>query len=290
MSPSLQFQNGLPCLADHTNGTDATSPRLRGKVTVVTGGAAGIGQDLAQSIAEAGGDVAILDIAEGSSCDLVKLANFFGVRAKYYRTDVSDKDKLEQTFNEVVRDFGHIDGCVTAAGVMVMTDFLDYKWDDAVTTQMINVVGTFMTAQLAAKQMRLQRSGGSIVMIASVAAHLSSPALPISAYTASKGAVKALSHALTVELGPMGIRVNTISPGYIRTSMTGKVTVENPELASRFSYEPPLGRMGETRDLTGAVNFLLCESSSYISGSDILITGGLHAGRYAKDREPHVSQ
>lgn len=70
-----------------------------------------------------------------------------------------------------------------------------------------------MTAQLAAKQMRLQGSGGSIVMIASVAAHLSSPALPISAYTASKGAVKALSHALTVELGPIGIRVNTISPG-----------------------------------------------------------------------------
>ncbi|KAJ5863996.1 uncharacterized protein N7529_005912 [Penicillium soppii] len=283
MSPSLQFQNGLPCLADHTNGTDATSPRLRGKVTVVTGGAAGIGQDLAQSIAEAGGDIAILDIAEGSSCDLVKLANSFGVRAKYYRTDVGDKDKLEQTFNEIVRDFGHIDGCVTAAGVMVMTDFLDYKWKDA-------VVGTFMTAQLAAKQMRLQGSGGSIVMIASVAAHLSSPALPISAYTASKGAVKALSHALTVELGPMGIRVNTISPGYIRTSMTGEVIVENPELASRFSYEPPLGRMGETRDLTGAVNFLLSESSSYISGSDILITGGLHAGRYAKDREPPVSQ
>ncbi|OQD92476.1 hypothetical protein PENSOL_c041G04929 [Penicillium solitum] len=247
-------------------------------------------QDLAQSIAEAGGDVAILNIAEGSSCDLVKLANSFGVRAKYYRTDVSDKDKLEQTFNEIVRDFGHIDGCVTAAGVMVMTDFLDYKWEDAVRTQMINVVGTFMTAQLAAKQMRLQGSGGSIVMIASVAAHLSSPALPISAYTASKGAVKALSHALTVELGPIGIRVNTISPGYIRTSMTGKVTVENPELASRFSYEPPLGRMGETRDLTGAVNFLLSESSAYISGSDILITGGLHAGRYAKDREPPVSQ
>jgi sorbose reductase len=72
--------------------------------------------------------------------------------------------------------------------------------------------------------------------------------------------------------------------------MTGKVTVENPELASRFSYEPPLGRMGETRDLTGAVNFLLSESSAYISGSDILITGGLHAGRYAKDREPPVSQ
>lgn len=67
--------------------------------------------------------------------------------------------------------------------------------------------------------------------------------------------------------------------------MTGKVEIENPELVSRFSYEPPLGRIGETRDLTGAVTFLLSESSSYISGTDIMITGGLHAGRYAKDRE-----
>lgn len=75
-----------------------------------------------------------------------------------------------------------------------------------------------MTAQIAAKQMKLQGNGGSIVMVASVAAHLSSPALPISAYTASKGAVKALSHALTVELGPAGIRVNTISPGYAMNS------------------------------------------------------------------------
>lgn len=71
--------------------------------------------------------------------------------------------------------------------------------------------------------------------------------------------------------------------------MTSKVAAENPELVSRFSYEPPLGRMGETKDLTGAVTFLLAESSSYISGADIVITGGLHAGRYGKDREIHAS-
>ncbi|KAI9045669.1 uncharacterized protein KD926_008087 [Aspergillus affinis] len=265
MSTPMLSQDYLPCLLDNTHRSDVASSCLSGKVIVVTGGANGIGLDLARGIAEAGGDVAVLDIAENTPCELVQLEKSLGITAKYYLTDVSDKEKLEQTFNEVVHDFGHIDGCVTAAGVMMMAEFLDYKWEDVVKTQMINVVGTFMTAQLAAKQMKLQGSGGSIVMVASVAAHLSSPALPISAYTASKGAVKALSHALTVELGPAGIRVNTISPGYIRTSMTGKVATENPELVSRFSYEPPLGRIGETRDLIGAVTFLLTESSSYIS-------------------------
>lgn len=71
--------------------------------------------------------------------------------------------------------------------------------------------------------------------------------------------------------------------------MTERVAIENPECVSRFSYEPPLGRIGETRDLTGAVTFLLSESSSYISGTDIMVTGGLHAGRYAKDRGLLVS-
>ncbi|OAL22878.1 hypothetical protein AYO22_06786 [Fonsecaea multimorphosa] len=187
---------------------------LSGKVIVVTGGARGIGQELTRGIAKLGGHVAVLDRAKEPSFDLSELRRVYDIQARYFETDVTDKNSLEDAFINVIKAYGQINGCVTAAGVMFVEDFLSHGWDDAVNTQMVNVIGTFKTVQLTARQMKAQGTGGSIVMVSSVASHQSSPALPISAYAASKGAIQGLRHALAVELGPLDIRVNTISPGY----------------------------------------------------------------------------
>jgi len=140
-------------------------------------------------------------------------------------------------------------------------------------------MGTLFSAQLAAKQIRSQNTPGSIVMIASVAAHCAIPTQRLAAYGASKGAVKALSTQLAVELAPYKIRVNSISPGYIATEMTKALAIEHPELVTVFNSEPPLKRMGERTDLKAIVGYLLSDAASYTTGTDVLVTGGLHAGR-----------
>ena len=140
-------------------------------------------------------------------------------------------------------------------------------------------MGTFFCVQEAAKHMKL-RGKGSIIMISSIAANTAIPAQTMPAYGASKAFVKSLSIHLGVELGPLNIRVNTISPGYIRTDMTAKVGLQAPRLLELFSEAPPMKKIGERSDLMGAAVYLLSEASAYTTAADMMITGGLHAGRF----------
>jgi sorbose reductase len=145
----------------------------------------------------------------------------------------------------------------------------------------LQVLGTYFCAQLATKAMRDQGTGGSLVLIASIASHMTIPLQRLSMYGATKGAVRILMTHLAVELAPWNIRVNTISPGFIRTDMTELCATQQPDLYSIFSSAPPLGRIGETSDITGAVNYLLSDAAAYTTGADISITGGLIGGRIA---------
>ncbi len=140
-------------------------------------------------------------------------------------------------------------------------------------------MGTFFCAQEAAKYMKRQ-GGGSIVLISSIAANTAIPAQNMPAYGASKAFVKSLSIHLGVELGPANIRINTISPGYIRTDMTAKVGTQSPRLMNLFTEAPPMKKMGERADLMGAAVFLLSEAAGYVTAADLMVTGGLHAGRF----------
>ena len=127
--------------------------------------------------------------------------------------------------------------------------------------------------------MRARARGGSIVMIASIAARAALPSQRLSIYGASKGAVKSLCQQLAVELSPLGIRVNSISPGYIETEMTKGLALTHRELVSVFHSAAPLGRIGDRADLKCVVGYLLSDAAAYTTGSDILVTGGMHAGR-----------
>lgn len=116
-------------------------------------------------------------------------------------------------------------------------------------------------------------------MIASIAARAKLPSQNLSIYGASKGAVKSLCQQLSVELAPHGIRVNTVSPGYIATEMTKGLSVTNPELMRIFNSAAPMGRIGDRVDLKPVVGYLLSDAAAYTTGTDVLVTGGLHAGQ-----------
>jgi len=168
---------------------------------------------------------------------------------------------------------------VTAAGIALDKPFLDQGPDEVRRLIDINLNGTFFTSQTAARHMIQQGNGGSIVMIASICASVVIPGHKLSAYHASKGAVKTLTTALSVELAPHGIRTNCISPGYIESDMTRKLRTEQPHLVEIMQNAPPMKRIGNRNDLTGAMVYLLSDASSYTTGIDMMITGGLHAGR-----------
>ncbi|RYO26330.1 hypothetical protein AA0111_g8316 [Alternaria arborescens] len=264
-TPSASFKN-----KENEGNKRPLSERMSlvGKTTVITGGARGIGLSLVEAVAEAGGDVAVLDVLEKPQNDLSNL----GIKAKYYRTDVTKMDALEETFRQIKSDFGRIDNCVTAAGIVADKSFFDHSWEECEKLLKVN---------LAAKVIKDQGSGGSLVFIASIASHIALPLQRLPMYGATKGAVRVMMKQLAVELAPLKIRVNTVSPGFIRTDMTDLCATQQPELYSVFSSAPPMGRIGETSDITGAVNYLLSDASSYTTGADIPITGGLIAGRIA---------
>ncbi|OJD29685.1 sorbose reductase sou1 [Diplodia corticola] len=258
---------------------------LKGRVTVITGGARGIGLALGFACAEAGSDVAILDRLASPHEHFNKLVSDYGVKVKLYNTDVTDYPTLEKTFAEVVKDFGHIDGLITAAGICPDEPFLDRDPQSVARCFNINTLGTYYAAQLTARQIvkqdegKAEPRGGSMVLIASVAAHRVSKGQCTSDYCSSKGAVVSLATAIGCELAERGIRVNSISPGYIGTDMAFSIAESNPDLFKVFVTEPPMRRMGDRLDLKGSAVFLLSDASSYQTASDMFITGGIHAGR-----------
>jgi sorbose reductase len=146
-------------------------------------------------------------------------------------------------------------------------------------TNYSKVFGTFFAAQLAVKQIQKQGTKGSIVLVASITAHVGLPNFRMASYNASKGGVLMLSKALASELAPQGIRVNTISPAFIDTYQTRVVRDAAPEKASVMWSQPPLGRIGEADELTGAIIYLLSDASTYTTGADIICSGGIHVGR-----------
>ncbi|RVX74850.1 hypothetical protein B0A52_01127 [Exophiala mesophila] len=251
---------------------------LKGKVTLVTGGAQGIGLSLARGAAELGSDVAVLDLSENPTDEYAELEKTEGVRVRYYRTDVTDLPSLTDAFDRVSKDFGQINNCITSAGIVADKSFFETTWGEASKILNVNLLGTYFTAQLAAKRMKEQNSGGSIVLIASISAHAALPSQNLSIYGSSKGAVKTLARQLAVELGPIGIRVNSVSPGAIETELTRNLAVTNPELMSRFRASTPMGRVGQREELKGIVGYLMSDAAAFTTGTDILVTGGMHAG------------
>ncbi|KAM3423731.1 hypothetical protein BST61_g1142 [Cercospora zeina] len=246
---------------------------MKGKTVLVTGGGRGIGFAVCKAVAQMGGNV------EKPVDEFSELSKKFGSTAVYQQADVTKQDSLEAAFSSVVDSLGEIHGCVPAAGIAIDKPFFEHQWEECQRVLAVNTLGTFWTTKLVSQHMSEHGKGGSIVMIASIAAQgFKIPLQNISIYNMSKAAVKGLAGPLAVEMGPHKIRVNTISPGIILSPMTIALKTQYPKLLNMFEHAAPADRIGVPEDLTPAIIYLLSDAASFTTGTDIVISGGIHAG------------
>ena len=244
--------------------------KLKGKVAVVTGGSSGIGLATAQRFVEEGAHVVITGRREK---ELKEAAAFITRNVTTVAGDVSRLQDLDQLYAVVKEKHGHIDilfanaGAGTVAPLAVATEaHFDQTFD-------LNVKGTFFTAQ---KALPLFKDGGSIILTSSVANVRGDSAY--TAYAASKAAVRCFARGWTMELKDRKIRVNSMSPGPIETPALEKagLTAEQAEqAAAQFASQVPLGRRGKPEEIAAVVVFLASDESSYITGVDLAVDGGM---------------
>jgi sorbose reductase len=252
---------------------------MKGKTVLVTGGGRGIGLAICKAIAQLGGNIGVLDALPQPAREFHALSADYGIDVIYEKVDVTVQSSLEAGFKSVVQQAGAIHGLVTAAGITLERPFADHTWDECQRLLNVNVMGTFWAAKLAADHFKARGEGGSLVLIASVAAQgIIVPMQSLAIYNMSKAAVKGLVGPLAVELGDAGIRVNSISPGVIDSKMTRDNADMFPRLTDMYHNAPPVRRIGQPSDLTPMVAYLLSDASTFTTGSDFVITGGLHAG------------
>ncbi|KAJ5585257.1 uncharacterized protein N7459_005057 [Penicillium hispanicum] len=240
---------------------------LQSRTALVTGGARGCGLAFARGLAEAGANVAIFDMIPPDP-GFHAIEKDYGVRTAYYKVDVSSQESLQGGFAQFQKEFENaLDICVPCAGINRHLPFLEFTYKEHHDLLSINVLGLYFTAQLAAKQMIANGTKrGSIVLVASMASHIAVRSQLCSAYCGTKGAVRSMCPAIAKELAEYGIRVNSVSPGYVRTEMTASF----PHLLAGWESEAMNGRIAEPEDIMGACVFLASDASAYMTGQDIV--------------------
>lgn len=242
---------------------------LKDKVCIVTGGYQGIGEVVASYIADAGADIVIFDMADASQI-AEKIATEYGVRAKAYICNVTDPDNVKECIDKAAADMGTLDLLFNNAGICIHKPALDCEPKDWLKVIDVNLNGAFYVAQAFAKYLVANGKKGNIVNTASMSATIVNIPQGQASYNASKAAVVHMTKSLAVEWVDKGIRVNSISPGYIRTAITGN---SNPEWQKLWIESIPFKRMGTPEELAGAVIYLLSDASTYTSGCDMIIDG-----------------
>ena len=246
---------------------------LTGKVAVVSGGASGLGLQIAEALAGLGADVVVCSRrADRCEATAAALASRHGVRALGLRCDVGEPDEIEALVERTVGELGALDILVNNAGTSWGAPAFDHPpgaWEKVLR---VNLTGLFRLTQAAAGVMRA-RGGGKIVNIASSAAFVGLPAevMDAAAYTASKGGVISLTRDLAVKWAPYGIYVNAIAPGWFPSELS-RVIVERHE--QRLLDEIPLGKLGGDDDLKGADAYLSSAASDFVTGAVLHVDGG----------------
>ena len=253
---------------------------LTDRVAVVTGAAQGIGQAVAIAFAYAGADVALIDIAEERLAETVGLVEETGRQGLRVACDVGDQAALGAAFDSVADALGPADALVNCAGIICENVSAELAEEaDMDRLWRVNVKGTFFAAQAAARHM-IGRGGGRIVNLASQAAILSLPNQSV--YTATKGAVAALTRSLAIDWAPHHINVNAIAPTFVWTPMAAPMlAIEQVHDASVKRI--PLGRVGQPQDIAGAALFLCSDAASLITGHLLPVDGGWTAGEPGLD-------
>jgi 2-deoxy-D-gluconate 3-dehydrogenase len=243
--------------------------KLNGKVAIVTGAGRGLGQGAAIGFAEAGADVAVVDIIPTD--ETAQKIRAIGRKVCQVQANLMDRASIQPIVDKVVKELGGIDILLNNAGIIRRAPLLEFPekdWDEVIR---INQDAVFFLSKAVANQMVKQGHGGKIINIASMLSFQGGIRVP--SYTASKSAVMGLTKLFATELAAHRINVNAVAPGYMATDNTAPLRADatrSAEILGRI----PAGRWGEPEDLQGALVFLASAASDYITGYTIAVDGG----------------
>jgi sorbose reductase len=245
--------------------------KLDGKVAIVTGASSGIGKRIALGYAQAGAKVALIARSQENLNEvLAELKESTDTELEAISCDVTSEESVSSMVETVCSKWGRVDVAVCNAGIVTLNALREMPLDEFESIQKTNVTGVFLTAQACARKMIAQGNGGSIIFTASMSGHVINTPQQIGHYCASKASVIQLAKAMAVEFAPHNIRVNSISPGYIMTELVEPLT----DFHEKWKPMIPMRRLGKPEELMGLYIYLACDSSSYMTGSDLIIDGG----------------
>lgn len=243
------------------------------KVALITGAATGIGRAIAEAFAEHGAHVVVADINLEGANDVVERIKASGApKAIGVALDVSNPDQVQTAVQKTATEYGRIDVLVNNAAILkahLVVDFPLKDWQDVFK---VNMEGTFLCSQAAARAMISQGKGGSIINIASASSRKADR--KHAAYSSSKAAIVSFTRILALEVGEYGIRVNAILPGATLTGMLEGVFEKVPGIKQELIDKTVLGKLGDPRDQANAAVFLASDMASHITGEHLIVSGG----------------
>jgi meso-butanediol dehydrogenase/(S,S)-butanediol dehydrogenase/diacetyl reductase len=237
--------------------------RFTNKVALITGG--GIGRAVAKALVAEGAKVVVTGRREDP---LKQLANDHPDAVRYITTDITEKGAPAKAVRYVIEQFERLDVLINSAGMGALGPLVELDDDAIQQTFAVNTEGVLITTREAIPS--LSKNGGAVVNISSTIAQVSMPGT--AAYAGSKAAMERITSALAVELGPQGIRVNSVAPGVTKTDMSASAP---QEMIDGMIAQTPLGRIGEPEDIARAVTFLASDDASWITGQVLQSSGGL---------------
>lgn len=257
--------------------------QVSGKVAIVTGGASGIGEACAETLAREGASVLITDIDDTLGKGVVDRITKAGGKAHYMRHDVRDEAAWSGVIEEAEKRYGRLDIMVANAGIGIMSPIATMTLADWQRQQAINLDGVFLSIKHSIPAMK-RAGGGSIVLMSSVAGLRGAPGL--AAYSATKGGVRLLAKSVALEHAADNIRCNSVHPGIIATPIWEKIPTGAEGNRRNAPIDPreraaatvPLPRVGEAQDIANGVLFLCTDAGNYITGQELVIDGGMTAG------------
>lgn len=248
---------------------------LKNKLIVITGAAQGLGFAMAQSFAQSGANLALIDMQEDAVVEAAEAINKLGVTARGYAVNVTDENAVEATFNQIINDFGQINGLINSAGIMrdgMLLKVKEGKVVDKMSKQQfqsvldVNVTGTFLCAREASAKMIETGSEGVIINLSSVSRGGN---MGQTNYSASKSAVATMTVTWAKELARFKIRTGCIAPGLVNTAMAAQM---RPEMRDKFLATVPAGRLAEVEELGHAAKFIF--ENDYFTGRTLELDGG----------------
>lgn len=248
--------------------------RLENKVAIVTGGASGIGREIAIKFSEEGAKVVIADLREEPLAEekpTLEVIKENGGEAIFVNTDVSSEEDVDKMFINTIEEFGDVDILVNNAGIYSSRKLHELDKEGWEKTMQVNLTGVFNCSKKVIDYFMNEEKSGKIINISSIAGLVGYAESP--AYCASKGAVTNLTRELALDYAPHRINVNAICPGVIKTSMTEEFR-EDPERKSFLEENTPYPRLGTPEDIANAALFLASSESDFVNGENLVVDGG----------------